>query len=206
MKKTLLIIMSIVSINAVTQTSFNFSINGSFKNTKDNSKIFIHHKWDDGTFTDSLKLKGGKFVLNGKSSEPNMYWITKTNNPNEQPNLIFFVDAGKTSVTGNIDSLPFAAVSGGSTQKDYVDYKTYSLYLLDFNYKQYNCLDELYTHESNWNPLSKNGSHYGLGQMRSEHYRTLDPYRQIDATIKYITIRYGSMCNAWRFHMKKGHY
>ena len=71
---------------------------------------------------------------------------------------------------------------------------------------QYQCLKKIIYKESRWNPKAKNGSHYGLGQMRSEHYRTLDAYRQIDATIKYITIRYGSMCNAWRFHMKKGHY
>ena len=74
------------------------------------------------------------------------------------------------------------------------------------NDTQYQCLKKIIYKESRWNPLAKNGSHFGLGQMRSEHYRTLDPYRQIDATIKYITIRYGSMCNAWRFHMKKGHY
>ena len=74
------------------------------------------------------------------------------------------------------------------------------------NDTQYQCLKRIIYKESRWNPKAKNGSHYGLGQMRSEHYRTLDPYRQIDATIKYITIRYGSMCNAWRFHMKKGHY
>lgn len=124
MKKTLIIIIGIVSIHAMAQSSFNFSINGSFKNAKENTKIFIHHKWDEGTFTDSSRLKGGKFVLNGKSSEPNMYWITKTNNPNEQPNLIFFVDAGKTIVTGNLDSLSFSGVSGGTTQKDYIDYNS----------------------------------------------------------------------------------
>ena len=71
---------------------------------------------------------------------------------------------------------------------------------------QYQCFKRIIYKESRWNPLAKNGSHYGLGQMRSQHYRTLDPYRQIDASIKYITIRYGSMCNAWRFHMRKGHY
>ena len=71
---------------------------------------------------------------------------------------------------------------------------------------QYQCLKNIIYKESRWNPNSKNGSHYGLGQMRSKHYRNLDPYRQIDATIKYITIRYGSMCNAWRFHQKVGHY
>ena len=84
-------------------------------------------------------------------------------------------------------------------------YKLYAHSRL-INDTQYQCLKKIIYKESRWNPNSKNGSHYGLGQMRSEHYRTLDPYRQIDATIKYITHRYGSMCNAWRFHMKKGHY
>ena len=84
-------------------------------------------------------------------------------------------------------------------------YKLYAHSRL-INDTQYQCLKKIIYKESRWNPKAKNGSHYGLGQMRSEHYRTLDPYRQIDATIKYITIRYGSMCNAWRFHMKKGHY
>ena len=74
------------------------------------------------------------------------------------------------------------------------------------NYEQYKCLSRIIYKESRWNPQAKNGSHFGLGQMRSEHYRTLDPYRQIDATIKYITNRYGSMCNAWRFHERVGHY
>ena len=84
-------------------------------------------------------------------------------------------------------------------------YKLYAHSRL-INDNQYQCLKKIIYKESRWNPQAKNGSHYGLGQMRSEHYRTLDPYRQIDATIKYITHRYGSMCNAWRFHMKKGHY
>ena len=74
------------------------------------------------------------------------------------------------------------------------------------NYEQYKCLSLIIHKESRWNPQAKNGSHFGLGQMRSQHYRNLDPYRQIDATIKYINHRYGSMCNAWRFHQKKTHY
>jgi hypothetical protein len=74
------------------------------------------------------------------------------------------------------------------------------------NDEQYLCLKKIIYKESRWNPRAKNGSHYGLGQMRSTHYRELDPYRQIDATIKYIKHRYGSMCKAWAFHQKKGHY
>ncbi len=84
-------------------------------------------------------------------------------------------------------------------------YKLYAHSRL-INEEQYKCFSKIIYKESRWNPMAKNGSHYGLGQMRSKHYRNLDPYRQIDATIKYITHRYGSMCNAWRFHGKHGHY
>ena len=73
-------------------------------------------------------------------------------------------------------------------------------------YQQYQCLSSIIHKESRWDEKAVNGSHFGLGQMKSEHYRTLDPYRQIDATISYIKKRYGSMCNAWRFHQKKGYY
>ena len=74
------------------------------------------------------------------------------------------------------------------------------------DYEQFICLSKIFYKESRWNPLAVNGSHYGIGQMRSKHYRNLDPYRQIDASIKYIKNRYGSMCKAWEFHKKKGYY
>ena len=74
------------------------------------------------------------------------------------------------------------------------------------NWKQTQCFNAIIHKESRWNPNAVNGSHYGLGQMRSKHYRTLDPFRQIDATIKYINHRYGSMCNAWRFHQANGYF
>jgi len=71
---------------------------------------------------------------------------------------------------------------------------------------QYQCLSKIIYKESRWNVNAKNGSHFGLGQMRSQHYRNLDGYRQIDATIKYIINRYGSMCKAWTFHKANGYY
>ena len=74
------------------------------------------------------------------------------------------------------------------------------------NYKQFQCFNKIITKESHWNVSARNGSHYGLGQMRSTWYRDLDGYRQIDATIAYITKRYGSMCNAWRHHTKRNFY
>lgn len=74
------------------------------------------------------------------------------------------------------------------------------------DYKEFQCFNRIITKESRWNYLAKNGSHYGLGQMKSTHYRDLDPYRQIDATLKYITNRYKSNCKAWAFHQDRNYY
>lgn len=76
--------------------------------------------------------------------------------------------------------------------------------LLD--YKEFQCFNKIITKESRWSYVARNGSHYGLGQMRSKHYRDLDPFRQIDATIKYITNRYQTPCKAWAFHQRENHY
>ena len=74
------------------------------------------------------------------------------------------------------------------------------------DYKEFQCFNKIITKESRWSYVARNGSHYGLGQMRSKHYRDLDPFRQIDATLRYVTIRYQTPCNAWTFHVKHGYY
>jgi hypothetical protein len=90
-----------------------------------------------------------------------------------------------------------------ATQADYLKLYSHSRIIDD---KQYQCFRWIITKESRWNPKARNGSHYGLGQMRSTWYRDLDPFRQIDATIRYITKRYGSPCKAREFHERKGWY
>ena len=72
------------------------------------------------------------------------------------------------------------------------------------DYKQFQCLNALITKESSWSVSARNGSHFGLGQMKNERYRRLDGYSQIDWTIRYIKNRYGSMCNAYRHLLAKG--
>lgn len=74
------------------------------------------------------------------------------------------------------------------------------------DYKEFQCFNKIITKESRWSYTARNGSHYGLGQMRSKHYRDLDPFRQIDATLRYVTIRYQKPCKAWTFHLKNGWY
>ena len=72
--------------------------------------------------------------------------------------------------------------------------------------EQFSCFNKIITKESRWSHTARNGSHYGLGQMRSKHYRDLDPFRQIDASIKYITVRYETSCKAWAFHQQRNYY
>jgi hypothetical protein len=74
------------------------------------------------------------------------------------------------------------------------------------DYKEFQCFNKIITKESRWSYRAVNGSHYGLGQMRSKHYRDLDPFRQIDATLRYITNRYQTPCKAWAFHQVNGYY
>ena len=74
------------------------------------------------------------------------------------------------------------------------------------DYKEFQCFNKIITKESRWSYVAKNGSHFGLGQMRSKHYRDLDPFRQIDASLKYITVRYQTPCKAWAFHQANGYY
>jgi hypothetical protein len=108
-----------------------------------------------------------------------------------------YVLAAITSIT----SIPEA------TAKSYsIDHLKLYAHSRILDYKEFQCFNRIITKESRWSYTAKNGSHYGLGQMRSKHYRDLDPYRQIDATIRYVTIRYETSCKAWAFHEKKGYY
>lgn len=56
---------------------------------------------------------------------------------------------------------------------------------------QFSCYNYIIYRESRWNYKARNGSHYGLGQMRNTMVLTLTPRGQIDLHYKYIAHRYG---------------
>jgi len=101
-------------------------------------------------------------------------------------------------------SLLLVPSAGGSKPVQYIDYKTYSLYLLDFNYKEHSCLLKLYGKESAWNPEAVNGSHYGIPQGRSEWLKDQDGYSQVQWGLDYIGHRYGEPCIALDHWSKYG--
>jgi hypothetical protein len=94
--------------------------------------------------------------------------------------------------------------AGGSKPVQYIDYKTYALYLLDFNHKEHRCLLKLYGKESAWNPLASNGSHYGIPQGKSEWLRDQDGWTQVVWGLDYIGHRYGEPCIALDHWSKYG--
>jgi hypothetical protein len=94
--------------------------------------------------------------------------------------------------------------AGGSKPVQYIDYKTYSFYLLDWNKEQHKCLLKLYGKESAWNPEARNGSHYGIPQGRSTYLGTLDGWGQVRWGLDYIGHRYGEPCIAWQHFKDKG--
>ena len=80
--------------------------------------------------------------------------------------------------------------------------KLYAYNLL--TWREFQCFNWLIHYESRWNPKARNGSHYGLGQMRSTWYRDLSPQAQIKASIKYIHYRYKDSCDALSHFERKG--
>jgi hypothetical protein len=106
-------------------------------------------------------------------------------------------------ITGFSATIGASPASSAAYSIDHLKLYSHSR-LLD--YKQFQCFNKIITKESRWSYTARNGSHYGLGQMRSKHYRDLDPFRQIDASIKYITNRYQTPCKAWAFHQERNYY
>ena len=98
-----------------------------------------------------------------------------------------------TAVITNINTMP---------SKADMNLKLYAYNLL--SWREFQCFNWLIHYESRWNPKARNGSHYGLGQMRSTWYRDLSPQGQIKASIKYIRHRYDDSCKALQHFEERG--
>ena len=117
---------------------------------------------------------------------------------------------GRKQLMGKVYAIAAFVSITGITEAQAANYSVDHLKLYAhsriLDYKEFQCFNRIITKESRWSYSARNGSHYGLGQMRSKHYRDLDPYRQIDATLKYITNRYKTNCKAWAFHQDRNYY
>jgi len=76
---------------------------------------------------------------------------------------------------------------------------------------QYECLDKLWTQESNWrseayNKIKVMGKNAGGIPQILGLDPTIPAPLQIDRGFAYIMHRYGTPCMAWKFHERKGWY
>ena len=92
-----------------------------------------------------------------------------------------------------------------NSNKEIEKYKLYSHIKLT-NHKQYLCLEQLWYLESKWNPLADNKRSTAFGIPQLLKLKTTDPYKQIDAGLKYIEARHLNPCLALAFHKKHGYY
>jgi hypothetical protein len=85
-------------------------------------------------------------------------------------------------------------------------YKQYTFIQLNYNFKEFYCVSDLWYLESRWNYKAKNpkSSAYGIPQLLK--LKSNDPYYQIDQGLKYIRHKHNTACNALAFHKKKGWY
>jgi hypothetical protein len=77
------------------------------------------------------------------------------------------------------------------------------------SYKEFKCIEKLWTKESNWRPRAKNpnSTAYGIPQLLK--MKETNPYKQIDLGLKYIAkhrLYKGNPCLAWAHYKKKGWY
>lgn len=92
------------------------------------------------------------------------------------------------------------------------DSKAYAMDVVhEWSDRQFVCLEKLWTKESNWRPeayndvkvMGKNAG--GIPQMLGMSPST-PPTLQIERGFKYIMYRYGTPCQAWKYHLKNGWY
>ena len=78
----------------------------------------------------------------------------------------------------------------------------------EFSYsrEQFGCLAKLWGKESAWNHLADNptSTAFGVAQMLNETSK--EPATQIRNGLKYISFRYTTACNAWKFWQRNYYY
>lgn len=71
----------------------------------------------------------------------------------------------------------------------------------DYGWKKshYQCLENLWTKESHWNPKANNpqSTAFGIAQMLNETAK--DAVTQINNGLRYISYRYDNPCSAWSY-------
>jgi hypothetical protein len=99
----------------------------------------------------------------------------------------------------------FAQNSWSITNPDM--FKLYA-HTLIVDYKEFKCLEQLWTKESNWNVAAhnKSGGAWGIPQLKNKKLQHMDGFTQVQWGIKYIKHRHQTPCLAWAYWSKHKNY
>jgi uncharacterized protein YceK len=120
--------------------------------------------------------------------------------------LLFFIVIFSLAGMSRVETLPAPKEWTVDDSKSYARES-----MLAWQHNQWLCLDKLWTKESNWRPQAYNRTKImgknagGIPQILGLSPDT-NPTEQIDRGFDYISYRYGTPCNAWKFWQKNGWY
>jgi hypothetical protein len=83
--------------------------------------------------------------------------------------------------------------------------KQITFHKMNYNFKQFYCLDQIVWKESRWNYKAKNPKSSAFGLFQILKSKDKDPIKQIDKGLIYLNHRYeGNACKALAHHKAKG--
>ena len=83
--------------------------------------------------------------------------------------------------------------------------KQITFHKMNYDFKQFYCLDEIVWKESRWNYKAKNPKSTAFGLFQILKSKDKDPITQIDKGLIYLNHRYeGNACKALAHHKAKG--
>lgn len=123
MKKWIIALLSLPLLS-LAQEGKDFTINGYLKGLAENSDIILKNEDLGPDPLATAKSKDGKFLLKGKLTEANLYYLNITGTKQK---LYLFIEPGNMTLEGNYDSLMVARLSGSVSQNDFVEFnKTFN--------------------------------------------------------------------------------
>ena len=92
-----------------------FVLTGTIEGITEGTIILSHI--EEETPPDTAVIKNGKFEFRGDIPEPDMYFLEI---PEKDASMLLYAENSKITITGSIDSLDNATVSGSRTHDDYI--------------------------------------------------------------------------------------
>ena len=121
MMKKSVILIALAAVLAGCNTKPHFDLTANIKGS--DSVTFVLQKRGTISFItiDSVVSRNGKFKMHGSVEYPQMVILTSVN---PLSRMTFFLENSKIQITGKLDSLNDAKVTGSKTQDDYSNYMT----------------------------------------------------------------------------------